>query len=171
MNQCNDDDEILCIKETLENILLAQKQAEQEECKSCETSCINSIKQLLNSTFIHSKNTIPFILYCNSCEPFKVEGTTTFFDHCSNKQRFFCFTTFIFRIKGLKNDCALLELLKFECNEECISHNSECCEKCICSPSCQLHLQDVDDLIPTGVCIKVDLSCFCAIQCLPAVCI
>jgi hypothetical protein len=165
-----DTNDEICVKRTLEKILYAQRKAENRGHSHCETSCEQSIDKLIDPSSNHSKNSIPFILYC-ACEPFKVEGATTFFDHCSKKEKFFCFTTFIFRIKDLKGDCAILELLKFDCHETCVSNSTSCNQNCICSPCCQLHCQDVDDLIPTGVCITVDLSCFCAIQCLPAVCL
>jgi hypothetical protein len=163
-------DDILCLKETLEKILYAQKKVkDKQEHNPCEISCNQSINELKYPSCNELKNTIPFILYCNACEPFKVEGVTTFLDPCLKKERFYCFTTFIFKIKALKGDCAVLELLKFDSHGKCVSDNSSCSDRCICSPCCQLHCKEIDDLIPTGVCIKVDLSCFCAIQCLPAV--
>ncbi|HYK71675.1 MAG TPA: CotY/CotZ family spore coat protein [Pseudoneobacillus sp.] len=167
MIQCDEDEN--CIKNTLEKILHAQRKHNNEHTH-CETSCEQSIIKLLNPSCISKKNTVPFILYCD-CEPFKVEGVTTFFDHCTNSEKFYCFTTFIFRIKDLKGDCAKLELLKFDSYEKCVSSNNSCSERCICSPCCQLHCKEVDDLIPTGVCVKLDISCFCGIQCLPAVCL
>jgi kynurenine formamidase len=111
-------------------------------------------------------NTIPLILYCN-LEPFKVEGVTKCFDHELNTEKFVCFTTFIFRIIDLEGDCAVLELLKFknhyQCHPDIRDH--------VCSSSCQLNGKDVSDLNATCVCIQVELSCFSAIQCLPAVCL
>jgi hypothetical protein len=161
MDLCQDDS--ICVKKTLEKILWAQKNAKKGGCEPSSVSCNNSIKELLKPNGYSSKNTIPFILYCNGCEPFKIEGVTTHFDPYSNKEKFICFSTFIFRIKDLKDNCAVLQLLKIKFDP--------CRDKDLCSPCDQLDCADVDDLIPTDVCINVDLACFCAIQCLPPVCL
>ncbi|MFD2443224.1 CotY/CotZ family spore coat protein [Bacillus sp. CGMCC 1.16607] len=161
MEECQESSS--CVKNTLEKILEAQKMSKKKECEACKTSCENSIDKLLHQECNHSKNTIPFILYCN-CEPFKVEGVTTCFDECSHREKFICFTTFIFRIKDLKGECAVIELLKIKNHDHCSPYsNNQPCSLC-----CQLNCEDIDDLVATGVCLKVDLSCFCAIQCLPA---
>ncbi|AIE59848.1 CotY/CotZ family spore coat protein [Bacillus methanolicus] len=161
-----------CVKETLKQILKAQNKAkEKDDC--CKISCKHSIDELLGKSCTKTKkNTIPFILYCKGdCDPFKATGITAISrEHHSKKKKFVCFETFIFRIKDLDDKCAVLELLvfKFEKKDHKVS-----CTNCkadhVSSPCCQVDWEDVDDLVKTGVCINVDLSCFCAITCLPAV--
>ena len=165
MDKSHDDDN-LCVQETLKKILEVQKKVKKKECDPCKISCKHSIDKLLHFPYQNKKNTIPFILNCN-CEPYKVDGVTTCIDPCSDKEKFICFTTFIFRIKDIKRECAVLELLKFRKHHQCSPSSNDH----VCSPCCQLHCEDVDDLISTGVCITVDLSCFCSIQCLPAICL
>ncbi|WHY88542.1 CotY/CotZ family spore coat protein [Neobacillus novalis] len=153
-------DEKKCLKTTLELILNTQRKMSKQKCDfNNSLSCLEP----LGKTF---KNTIPFILY-GDLEPFKVEGVTTCFDNESNKEKFVCFTTFLFRVINLEGDCAVLELLKFKNHDKCVPN----CNDHKCSPCCQLHCENVDDLISTCVFMNVEISSFSGIQCLPAVCI
>lgn len=153
-----------CVGEVLEAICNVQKKVKKEE--DCTTSCKESIGELLGGSKKRKKNTIPFILYCGDCEPFKATGVTTFTHH-SKEKKFACLTSFIFRIKDFDGKCAVLELLTFkQCKsiKDPFKNNKD-----FCSPCSQIDCENVDDLIPTGICITVDLSCFCAVTCLPAV--
>jgi spore coat protein Z len=148
-----------CVEEILEAILAAQKKVEKAD--ECKNSCNESIKELLGKSKKSKKNTIPFILYCGGCKPFKATGVTTISTH-NHKKKFVCITSFIFRIVDIDDNCAVLELLTFKSNMKCE-------DKDLCSPCSQIDHEDVDDLIRTGICINIDLSCLCAITCLPAV--
>jgi hypothetical protein len=150
-----------CVAEVLEAIHEAQKKVKKED--GCKTSCEKSIKELLGDCKKPKKNTIPFILYCG-CEPFKATGATTFKDHHSKEKKIACITSFIFRINDFDGKCASLELLTFK-PKKC----SKDFKKKHCSPCGQIDCENIDDLVKTGICITVDLSCFCAITCLPAV--
>ncbi|QED49976.1 spore coat protein [Cytobacillus dafuensis] len=155
-----------CVEEVLEAILKAQKKAKRDD--ECKVSCKESIKELLGEEKKPKKNTIPFILYCD-CEPFKGTGVTTFTTH-SKKKKFACISTFIFKIKDLDDNCAVLELLTFKPKKSCHEDSGKKCDhKEPSSPCRQIDHKDVDDLMRTGICITVDLSCFCAITCLPAI--
>ncbi|GEN53779.1 CotY/CotZ family spore coat protein [Halobacillus faecis] len=149
-----------CVEEVLAAILYAQKKVKNE----CYTSCQQSINELLGEKRV-KKNTIPFLLYCG-CEPFKGTGVATYSCH-SKKEKIKCIHTHIFKIKELNKDCAVLELLDFKKDlkekqpKHCHSKHGSACH--------QLDNKSLDDLVGTGVCISVDLSCFCAITCLPAV--
>ncbi|ETT87770.1 CotY/CotZ family spore coat protein [Viridibacillus sp. FSL R5-0477] len=161
MEKCHNDSK--CVKKTLEKILHEQRNVRKKKNDNCEFSCQSPLGELFKP---NKNNTIPFILYCN-CEAFKVEGVTTCFDDCSKKEKFVCFLTFIFKIVELKDDCVVLELLKFKNHNKCVANTKDH----ICSPCCQLDCEDVEDLISTCVCITVDISSFTGIQCLPAVCL
>jgi spore coat protein Z len=155
-----------CVEEILEAILKAQRKAEKDD--SCKTSCRESIKELLGESKKFTKNTIPFILYCD-CKPFKASGATTYLTHHKEK-KFICITSFIFKIKDIKDECAVLELLTFKPDKKCEKDSfKKCDDKDVCTPCCQIDHKNVDDLVKTGICINVDLSCFCAVTCLPAV--
>src|SRR5690606_24985318 len=79
-----------CVREVLAAIHEAQKKAKHEE--TCKTSCDASIKELLGESKKPKKNTIPFMLYCGECAPFKGTGVTTFMHH--KQKKFACITSF-----------------------------------------------------------------------------
>ena len=155
-----------CVKEVLEAILEAQKKVKKGE--ECKNSCKESIKELLGEEKKPKKNTIPFLLYCGDCEPFKATGVTTVC-HQSKEKKFACITSFIFRIKDFDGKCAVLELLTFKPSKYTKDTFQKNISKSTCSPCSQIDCENVKDLISTGICINVDLSCFCAVTCLPAV--
>ncbi|WP_052345737.1 CotY/CotZ family spore coat protein [Paucisalibacillus sp. EB02] len=145
-----------CIKDTLKEILEAQQKVQWSHDVACD-----EIDKLLHPDHgkKNLKNTVPFILYTKEGCPFKADGVTTFDCKCCNSEKFKCISTFIFRLSGLKEDCAILELLTFK-------HDQKCSPS---SPCDQLDCEKVEDLIRTGICIKIDLDCLCSIFCLPAV--
>lgn len=155
-----------CVEEVLEAIHKAQKKVKKDD--GCKTSCKDSIDELLGESKRPKKNTIPFILYCKDCEPFKASGVTTF-KHHGKEKKFACITSFIFRIKEFDGKCAVLELLTFKTCKSSNDPFKKSAPKEDFSPCSQIDCENVDDLIRTGICINVDLSCFCAVTCLPAV--
>lgn len=149
-----------CVEEILEAILKAQRKAENDhdkKCSSCDESFEERLEEKEHRKF--SKNTIPVILYCG-CEPFKGEGVTACPAGMKDK-KFICITSFIFKVREIKGNCAELELLTFK-------PKRDRCNKFM-SPCEQINHQYVSDLMKTGICITVDLSCFCAVTTLPAV--
>jgi hypothetical protein len=149
-----------CVADVLKAIHKAQKKVKKED--GCKTSCETSIKELFDDCKKPKKNTIPFILYCGDCDPFKATGVTKICHH-SKEKKFACITSFIFKVKDIKGQCAVLELLAFKPDK----HSKDLGKNC--TPCSQIDCRDVDDLVTTGICINVDLSCFCAVTCLPAV--
>ncbi|MCA1010978.1 CotY/CotZ family spore coat protein [Halobacillus halophilus] len=154
-----------CVSDVLEAILAAQKKADKDN--GCHSSCKQSIEDLLGERKVR-KNTIPFILYCG-CEPYKGTGVTTY--HChSKKTKFKCVNSFIFKVKDIEKDCAVLELLVFKSDLKHAKDQGEKCHSKADHSACgQIDHKEVDDLTGTGICITVDLSCFCSITCLPAI--
>ncbi|GGH71428.1 spore coat protein [Compostibacillus humi] len=148
-----------CVEEVLEAIVEAQRKAKDDHC---DTSCSHSIDDLLGKRKRSKKNTIPVILYCG-CDPFKGTGVATY--TCdSKKKRFKCVESFLFKVKDVKHGCAVLELLAFKSD---FKHDKK--KDHLCCPCCQIDHKPVHDLFGTGICITVDLSCFCAVSCLDAV--
>ncbi|KAB8139088.1 spore coat protein [Gracilibacillus oryzae] len=123
----------------------------------CDISCAQSIRSLVSPVTANGLDTVPFILYGKGLKPFKASGAVI--ENENNHARFECIESFIFRVNEVSDDCcAILELLAFE-------NDQNACDE----PCDQLENERVDDLERTGICITVDLSCFCAITCLPAV--
>jgi len=119
----------------------------------CDTGCEQSINDLLGTHDSGSGlDTVPLLLYCSStCEPFK--GYGAYPRNISRKV-----SSFYFRVKKVTDDCcAVIELL-VDRSELGKSVNQTC-----------PFTQNTEHLRGTGVCITVDLSCFCHVTCLPAI--
>lgn len=161
----------MCVEKALRDIDHIQNNGHYHDChkgkkkkeNSCRTGCRQAIEELLNpKSPIFRKNTIPFILYLKDGCPFQADGVITYHCKCCNKERFKAFRTFLFRLCHFKYDCAALELLTFK-----DEHEDEACGHV--KPCCQIDGQLVENLIRTGIFIKVDPSCFCAISLLKPV--
>lgn len=136
-----------CVCAVLKNIAGAQRDI-IENC--CDTSCERSISDLLGDTDVaNGLDTVPVILYCqDGCKPFKGYGVHP--RHMGT-----VISSFYFRVKSVTNDCcAVLELLR-DPNDSGNPHDP--CD------------QQTKHLRTTGICITVDVNCFCHITCLPAI--
>jgi spore coat protein Y/spore coat protein Z len=102
----------------------------------CSTSCYSNLLNPVKSL----GDTIPFILFNEKGSLFKAFGNVGGD----------CFETAFFRVENIKNCCATLRLLlPLDCHGH-LAHD-------VC---------DVKKLVKTKNCVEVDLTCFCAIQCL-----
>ncbi len=137
-----------CICDILKKIVDAQNDI-VENC--CETSCDQSINDLLGDTDTgNGLDTVPVILYCaDGCKPFKGFGAHAHkIEHIKS--------SFFFRVKKVTKDCcAVVELLRDpHCDKSNPSDPTE---------------QKTKHLQATGICMTVDVNCFCHITCLPAI--
>ncbi|WP_085992701.1 CotY/CotZ family spore coat protein [Oceanobacillus senegalensis] len=145
-----------CVADILKDIVDAQNDI-VENC--CDTSCEQSIADLLGeSEPSNGLDTVPVILYCKGdCKPFKGFGAEREVDN----GRFgigHIVSSFIFRVKSVDDDnCAVLELL--------LKDGETCGYNEMKDPTDQ----STHNLLATGICITVDLDCFCHITCLPAI--
>ncbi|MFD2045367.1 CotY/CotZ family spore coat protein [Ornithinibacillus salinisoli] len=143
-----------CVCDILREIVDAQSDV-VENC--CDTSCEQSINELLGETDPgNGLDTVPVILYCkDSCKPFKGFG--------ANRDNGIgtigeLKASFVFRVKRVDEDCcAVLELLRTPGDPCTCDHLKDPCD------------QDLSELENTGICITVDLDCFCHVTCLPAI--
>ncbi|MFD2044259.1 CotY/CotZ family spore coat protein [Ornithinibacillus salinisoli] len=146
-----------CVCEVVRKIVKAQDEvaaAANDNC--CTTGCKQSIDQLLSPTVSPVDTTIPFLLYCKGdCDLFVATGV-------KGNAVYDCVETAVFRAKKIdKGCCAVLELLEFE-EAPCPPHHHD--KK---ASGCDLIVPpNTGNLVETGICITVDLHCFCAIQCL-----
>ncbi|MBD8067499.1 CotY/CotZ family spore coat protein [Bacillus sp. PS06] len=127
-----------CVCDAVQNIADIQDAVEDR----CPTSCFENL--LSPVEFVG--DTVPFMLYNQCNDLFKAFGNVGQLDDGD------CFETVFFRVETIRNGCcATLSLLRptngvdFDCKDD------------VC---------DVTGLEKTDYCIEVDLSCFCAIQCL-----
>lgn len=144
-----------CVCNVLRAIVEAQNQISPLE-EFCETSCERSIQQLVGGVQAANEfDTIPVILYCG-CDPFLGFGVGPS-EQGNQKQR--CVATFYFRVVDVDNNCcATLELLESGMGE---GNN-------IPQNPCQQLMQGGGEgsFTGTGICITMDLSCFCGVTCL-----
>jgi len=140
-----------CVADILREIVDAQEDI-QEFC--CDTSCERSISDLLGETENRKGlDTVPVILYCKDCKPFKGFGADKKHGKIGD-----IVSSFIFRVKSIDDDnCAVVELL--------LKDGETCGPDHMKDPS----MQDTKDLEATGICMTVDVDCFCHITCLPAI--
>ncbi len=133
-----------CVCDILRQIVEAQRDTVDHECR---VGCEQSIKDLLgDSAAPNSLDTVPVLLYCD-CYPFK--GFGAFEDGT-------VIASYYFRVKSVDSDCcAVLELLRDPQDSQ---------QKNFTDPT----RQKAGNLRSTGICINVDLKCFCHVTCLPA---
>ncbi len=139
-----------CVCDILKEIASVQEDI-VDDC--CESGCEQSISDLLGNHDNRSGlDTVPVLLYCSAtCAPFKGFGA-----HPRKISR--KLSSFYFRVKKVTKDCcAVLELL-VDRNE--LGTNTDQSDP---------HSQVTSNLKATGICITVDVDCFCHITCLPAI--
>lgn len=146
-----------CVCKVLREISQAQRNVIETEC---DTSCKKSIKDLLGEKEVRNElDTIPLILYCkDSCKPFKGFGARS-------KYIGEVVSSFYFRVKKVDKDCcATLELLRDP--HDVVSTSDH--KKKANNPKDPTD-QRTKNLQRTGICMTVDLHCFCHVTCLPAI--
>lgn len=142
-----------CVIDVLKEIEKVQSEVVDDDC--CNTSCEQSINDVLGETDRRPRNrkdTVPVILYNKDGSPFKGFGA----QRKPNGETDDIVASFIFRVKRIDKDgCAVLELL--------IKHNEDTAT--LKDPT----QQTPRNLVATGICITVNLHCFCHVTCLPAI--
>jgi len=136
-----------CVADVIRDIDAAQDNI-TNDC--CDSSCERSIADLLGKTSeTNNLDTVPILLYCKDCGPFKGFGAP---ENAIND----IVGSFYFRVKSIDdNNCAVLELLRDDNDPDA-------------DPDTPV-TQYTGSLEATGICITVDVDCFCHITCLPAI--
>lgn len=176
-----------CVKNTVRQILRAQHRAVEVDEFRCETSCEESIERLLSPLREIERRrrptTIPFMLVCkDGCKQFIGSGFVRR-EHRGHHV-FRCVESPVFKVRGFERgsgNCVRLELLlpvKDKHHKKGVgkendgmgeefdslgSHSSHHKGKRPCD---FFGGHDIRTFRHTGVCITVDLDCFCGITCL-----
>lgn len=145
--RCKDRSTENCVCDILREILAAQQDIVDDRT-DCEVGCEQSIRDLLGDTTSPTNlDTVPVLLYCD-CKPFKGFGA-------GNDPNTTVVASFFFRVKSIDDDCcAVLELLRERNDQKNFEDPTQ---------------QKTANLRATGICINVDLKCFCHVTCLPAI--
>ncbi|MBX0359276.1 CotY/CotZ family spore coat protein [Halobacillus sp. Nhm2S1] len=155
-----------CVRDVIKEIIKAQDEvAALMDNGCCDVSCGRSIRDLLSPAEESPRNTtIPFILYCKDCKPFIGSGVIRKQLMSNSSTYLACLSSPVFRAKKFTNDgkCVKLELLLPESNGGARAVQS-CRKKDVCD---YFPGDSIRNLRATGICITVDLDCFCSITCL-----
>ncbi|MCA0971969.1 spore coat protein [Halobacillus litoralis] len=155
MGSCHSKDSH-CVRNILKEIIRAQNEV-ADHC--CDTSCEQSIRDLISPSTGNGNTTVPFVLYCKDCKPFFASGLKK----KASSHGYHCIETPVFKAKKFVDDnCVKLELLK-----PVHHHGGHSWHKCDKKSVCSV-LDDVVSFQSTGICTTVDVSCFCGITCLDA---
>lgn len=153
-------DEDNCVCEVLRAVADAQDEVDGVDT-DCDVSCDRSIRELLAGaqTPTNDLDTIPLILYCGDCVPFEGFGTRIRPD--GEGTRLDCFKSFFFRVTSVDDDCcAKVELLTTRGDRG--RGFDDPCEQLQTGGS-------RNEFFRTGICLTIDLDCFCAVTCLDPV--
>lgn len=167
-DNCESDD---CVCEVIGKIIDAQEEAVKN--KRCISSCETSIKQLLSrsSANMITETTVPFILSKKgSLEPYIARGIFRAPIEGYPKETFFDYLeTPVLRAKKFvenKKCCVVFELLRpVNANGFPVADNGENLSDFFQrqTPHKTVNFRE------TGICITLDLDCFCGITCLDAI--
>jgi len=169
-----------CVTDVVRSIVRAQRRAVEAEEDTCFTGCDRAIEELL-SPFEENRerlrhNTIPFILFSKDCgKPFTGVGVRRRRDGGSDRRFFECIESPVFRVKSFvdnSDNCVRLELLTpvsrhhrgpgSNQGPDADRHHHDKCD----SHFCDFLPHHTHNFRATGICITVDLNCFCGISCL-----
>ncbi|SEI02657.1 spore coat protein Z [Halobacillus karajensis] len=167
MSSCHSKGKGNCVREVLDEIIKAQDEvASRDNC--CDVSCERSIRELLSPTGNGNGNgptIVPFILYCKDCKPFIGSSVVRRQLGMSPNFALECLESPIFKAKKFvdgKKDCVKLELL-IPVTQGGSQPGPSGKRNRVCD---YFPGGSVRNLRSTGVCITVDLDCFCSITCL-----
>ncbi|WP_431801403.1 CotY/CotZ family spore coat protein [Halobacillus andaensis] len=156
-----------CVCETVRKIVRAQ----DEVADGCFTGCAESIRDLVSPTSNENgpATSIPFALYCKGdCSPFIGSGIFSSPLGDSGMSALRCVKTPIFRAKKFVDEeecCVQLELLlPVTMGGSTPGPSGKGKQICDYFPG-----NSIRNLQATGICITVDLDCFCGIVCLDPV--
>lgn len=158
-----------CVADVVRDIVRAQRRVAEAEEDSCRTGCDRSIEELLSPALENVRrprhNTIPFILFTKECgKAFTGVGVR------KGRDSFECIESPIFRVRSFvdnSRNCVRLELLepvrsgRSESDGENRDHRHSCD-----GDFCDFLPNRTRNFRATGICITVDLDCFCGISCL-----
>ena len=169
-----------CVTDVVRSIVKAQRRAVEAEEDNCLTGCDRSIEDLL-SPFEDNRerlrhNTIPFMLFSKECgKPFTGVGVRSRRDRRAERSVFECIESPVFRAKSFvdnSQNCVRLELLTpVSSHHDGSGHKQNpdadrhCHDKCA-NKICDFFPRHTHNFRATGICITVDLHCFCGISCL-----
>src|SRR5690625_3019959 len=166
-----------CIRDVIRKIIDAQRKVAGSQSASCDTSCERSIESLLSPSHEqrpHRHTTIPIMLINKSGKTFVGSGLVGK-SRGSDHEHFKCVESPVFRVRGFAGNspnCVHLEILlpvhkQHDGGGIDSGDHSHHGKGCGCASSCDhFGKSKIKNFRDTGLCITVDLDCFCGITCL-----
>src|SRR5690625_1116685 len=165
-----------CIRDVIRRIIEAQKRVENTTSITCATSCERSIEDLLSpsrDTRPPRHTTIPIMLINKCGKPFVGSGIVNRDGNGGRREFFECVESPVFRVRDFtrgSENCVVLELLSpvhRRGDGDGHGHEHEHHASVGGANSCDFFRGGrIHNFRSTGVCITVDLDCFCGITCL-----
>ena len=146
---CNEDHQHECDFNCVSNVVRFIHELQECATTTCGSGCEVPFLGAHNNASV--ANTRPFILYTKTGEPFEAFAPSSSLTSCRSP---------IFRVESIDDDdCAVLRVLTVVLGDSSPVPPGD-------DPICTFLAVPNARLISTTTCITVDLSCFCAIQCL-----
>lgn len=162
-----------CIKDTVKKIIDAQRKVAGVDTVTCRTSCEQSIDDLLSPSHHHRPTrhtTIPVMLFDGCGKTFVGSGFVR--SEAGNRRSHMkCIESPVFKIKGFTSrsmNCVHVEILLPVYSRGSDSNTTiDDCYDGKKHGACH-HFDDrpIRNFRSTGLCITIDLDCFCGITCL-----
>lgn len=170
MRHCCHEHQLHCVCKTVKRINEAQKKAAYRKKIRC-IGCEQSINDLLHpkKKTVSDKTTIPFILYNQKGKPFIAKSVDKSPIECHPDTTYYkVVKTPFLKVRHIDPDscCAHVELLRpVNANKLPVANCAKDFEDFFNekTPFKTIHLQE------TGICLTLDLTCFCGILCLDAI--
>ena len=143
-----------CVCEVVRAILEIQNQATNDECSSCTTNCFLEPLGGIVSPARKSADTRVFTLLTKTGKPFMATFSSEEYPEVC--------ASMYFRVEDMFDDCcATLRVLIPLSDDDAVDLLSDD------GTQVDLHsVCDVNNFAASNSCITVDLSCFCAVQCI-----
>jgi len=157
-----------CVCNTVKRIVAAQNHVANRHC--CNTSCEQSIQDLKapSRRRVHSNTIIPFVLHCKgTCKPFIAKGIqqVPIAGYTNESWYKSLRTPFLFAKRFVTGSdcCVQVELLRpSNANGMPLADSGDQLEDFLSNRTPFRTIQ----FRKTGICLTIDLDCFCMIQCL-----
>jgi len=165
-----------CIKDVIRKIVDAQRRVEEKTSVTCATSCERSIEELLSPSRDARPprhTTIPIMLINKYGKPFVGSGIVNRDGNGRRRDFFECIESPVFKVRGFtggSDNCVRLELLApvhRRGDGDGHGHDHDHHAPTGGANTCDFFQGGrIHNFRLTGVCITVDLDCFCGITCL-----
>lgn len=163
-----------CIRDIVKKIIDAQRKVAGTDAVTCVTSCEQSIEELLSPSHDHRPTrhtTIPIMLFDGCGKAFVGSGFVRS-ESGNRRSHLKCVESPVFKVKGFapnSSNCVRVEILLpvyARGSEGSDGNHTDCHTSKKHGPCSYFGNKPIRNFRETGLCITIDLDCFCGITCL-----